>query len=157
MFVLSYKDYCADLARCYFVGKADAEVKKFVDVAYSALDKGIDQMCPGNKLGDVSAAIQTEIEKYEYGIVRNFAGHGIGKRMHEDPEILNYGKPKTGITLVTGMAFALEPMITIGSPKNYISEDGWTAKTSDKSLAAHVEDTVVITDNGPRILTRLIN
>jgi len=150
----AWQGYCADMARCFFVGIPDKSKQHFVEVAQMALDKGIEQAKPGNKLSDISAAIQQEVEKYGYGVVRDFAGHGIGKKMHEDPEILNYGKPGNGPILKPGMAFALEPMITMGKFNVYIAEDGWTVKTSDKSLAAHVEDTIIIMENGPRIVTR---
>jgi methionyl aminopeptidase len=151
----SFNGYCADMARCFFVGAGSAEAQEFVAAAYSALDKGIEQAVVGRRLTDISAAIQAEVEHYNYGIVREFAGHGIGKKMHEDPEILNYGKPGCGPVLKAGMAFAIEPMITMGKHSIYIMRDGWTVKTVDKSLAAHVEDTVVITQQGPRIITRL--
>jgi methionyl aminopeptidase len=150
----SWQGYCADLARCFFVGAVSNDVKKFVAVAQAALDKGIEQVREGNHLSDISAAIQAEIEKYGYGIVKDFAGHGIGKKMHEAPEILNYGKPGQGPILKAGMAFALEPMLTMGNFKVHIMDDGWTVKTVDGSLAAHVEDTVVVTKDGPYILTR---
>ncbi len=151
----SYQGYCADMARCFFIGKQSTEVQKLVDVAQLALNAGIEHAVPGNRLGDISAAIQRCVEQFGYGIVRDFAGHGIGKRMHEDPEIPNYGKAGQGALLQPGMTFAIEPMITIGSHKVFIENDGWTVKTEDKSLAAHVEDTILITSNGPRILTRL--
>ncbi|MCL4361126.1 type I methionyl aminopeptidase [Candidatus Dependentiae bacterium] len=152
----SYDGYCADMARCYFVDFCPSDsVASFVEVAKNALDKGIDEMCPGKKLGDISHAIQVEIEKNGYGVVRDFAGHGIGKQMHEDPEVLNYGKAGTGLGLIPGMVFALEPMLTMGSYKVYVDNDGWTARTMDRSLAAHIEDTVAITTTGPKILTRL--
>ena len=96
------------------------------------------------------------MKAHGYGVVREFAGHGIGKKMHEDPEILNYGKPGKGPIIRPGMAFAIEPMITMGDYRVYILTDGWTVKTVDKSLAAHVEDTVIVTENGPEIITRLI-
>ena len=95
-----------------------------------------------------------EVEAAGYGVVRDFAGHGIGKQMHEDPEILNYGKPGKGPILRPGMVFAIEHMITMGHYDVYVTEDNWTVKTSDKSLAAHVEDTVAITEGEPKILTR---
>lgn len=152
----AYNGYCADMTRCFFVSDKYTEAeKKFVDVAYESLDAGINAMQVGNHLSDISFSIQQVVEKNGYGVVREFAGHGIGKRMHEDPEILNYGKAGRGFKLQVGMAFALEPMITFGSHKILIDNDGWTARTADKSLAAHVEDTVVVTDNGPLILTRL--
>lgn len=150
----SYKGYCADMARCFFVGNPTKEQEKLVRVAQQALDKGIEKARAGNHLTDISAAIQAEVEAHGYGVVRDFAGHGIGKQMHEDPEILNYGKPGRGPVLQVGMSFAIEPMITIGNYDVYVSKDGWTVKTVDKSLAAHVEDTIVITEHGPQILTR---
>jgi len=151
----SWNGYCADMARSFLVGdEQDSEKKRLILVAQKALDKGIEQAQVGNRLSDISAAIQQEIERHGFAVVRDFAGHGIGKRMHEEPEVLNYGKPGKGIVLQAGMAFAIEPMVTMGDYKVYITEDGWTAKTIDKSLAVHVEDTIVITDSGPKILTR---
>ncbi len=150
----SYKGYCADMARCFFVGTPTEAQAKLVRVAQQALDKGIEKARAGNHLTDISAAIQSEVEKHGYGVVRDFAGHGIGKQMHEDPEILNYGKPGRGPVLQVGMSFAIEPMITNGKFDVYVTKDGWTVKTVDKSLAAHVEDTIVITEEGPQILTR---
>lgn len=150
----AYNGYCADMARCFYVGDVPDDVKKFVTTAQRALDKGIEQAMPGNRVSDISAAIQKEIERDGYGIVRDFAGHGIGKSMHEDPEVLNYGTPGTGAVLRPGMALAIEPMITMGSEKVKILKDGWTVKTVDESLAAHVEDTVIITEQGPQIITR---
>ncbi len=153
----SWNGYCADMTRCFFVGEVDALVKKLVFTAQASLDAGIAQMHSGNYLTDISAAIQKEVEVADFGVVRDFAGHGIGKSMHEDPEILNYGNPGQGPRLREGMAFALEPMITQGSYQVYIDVDGWTVKTKDKSLAAHVEDTIIVTQNGPEVLTRLEN
>lgn len=152
----AFNGYCADMARCFFVGlPREHQARHFVDIAYSALDKGIEKAVPGGRLGDISAAIQDEVEKHGFGIVREFAGHGIGRYMHEDPEILNYGKKGHGPVLKAGMTFALEPMITLGHYGICILPDGWTAKTRDGSLAAHVEDTVIITEEGPQIITRL--
>lgn len=152
----SFKGYCADMARYYFLGKPTVEIAKFMDVAQSSLDKGIEQAIIGNFLGDISFAIQKEIESNGYGVVREFAGHGIGKNMHEEPEILNYGKPKSGPVIRDAMAFAIEPMLTMANEKIYITADKWTVKTVDKSLAMHVEDTVIITKQGPKIITRII-
>ncbi len=151
----SWNGYCADMARAFFVGQASAAAKQLAAVAEKALYKGIAQARAGNHLSDISAAIQVEVESHGYGVIRDFAGHGIGKRMHEDPEILNYGKPGKGPVFKPGMAFAIEPMITAGNYDVYIAEDGWTVKTVDKSLAAHVEDTIVITESDPKILTRV--
>ena len=153
----SWKDYCADMARCFFVdGKVSSpQSKKLVEVAQKALDIGIACMVPGKRLSDISSAIQQEVESHGFGVIRDFAGHGIGKRMHEEPEVVNYGKPGKGPLLVPGMVLALEPMISLGDYKVKIVKDGWSAKMADGSLAAHVEDTVVITKQGPEILTRL--
>lgn len=151
----SWKGYCADMARSFFVEPVNQRAQELVSVAQRALDKGIAQAKAGNRLSDISSAIQQEVEAHGFGVVRDFAGHGIGKDMHEEPEVLNYGKPGVGPLLRPGMAFALEPMITMGHYDVYVARDGWTVKTADKSLAAHVEDTVVITDGEPKILTRL--
>ena len=152
----SWKGYCGDMARTFFVVHSTPAARKLVEVAQSALDKGIAQALVGNRLGDISAAIQAEVEKHGFGVVRDFAGHGIGKQLHEDPELLNYGSPGQGPVLRAGMTLAIEPMITQGGYDVYITQDGWTVKTEDRSLAAHVEDTIAITDQGPKILTRLI-
>lgn len=151
----SWQDYCADMARAFFVGsEPSSQAQQLVKVAQQALDKGIEKARAGNRLSDISAAIQAEVERYGFGIVRDFAGHGIGKKMHEEPEVLNYGKPGQGPILRPGMALAIEPMITMGHYDVYVANDGWTVKTKDNSLAAHVEDTVVITEDAPKILTR---
>jgi methionyl aminopeptidase len=150
----SFDGYCADMARNFLVGETSDLAKKMVDVAHRALEKGIKKACVGNRLSDISAAIQQEVEKHGFAVVRDFAGHGIGKQMHEDPEILNYGAPGKGPVLYEGMTFAIEPMITAGKYDVYIESDGWTVRTVDGSLAAHVEDTIAITSKGPIILTR---
>ena len=149
----SWNGYCADMARSFFVGQPSEDAQKLVNVAHQALKKGIEQARVGNKLSDISAAIQEEVEKHGFGVVRDFAGHGIGKNMHESPEIVNYGKPGKGPILREGMTFAIEPMITAGKYHVYVADDGWTVKTVDRSLAAHVEDTIAITSEGPVVLT----
>ncbi|HEX4069382.1 MAG TPA: type I methionyl aminopeptidase [Candidatus Babeliales bacterium] len=149
----SWDGYCADMARSFFVGQVSEITHKLVDVAQMALQKGIEQARVGNRLSDISAAIQQEVEKHGFGVVRDFAGHGIGQNMHEAPEIVNYGKPGKGPLLREGMTFAIEPMITAGKYDVYVANDGWTVKTVDRSLAAHVEDTIVITNTGPIVLT----
>ena len=151
---VSWNGFCADMARSYFIGSHSVQAQKLVEVAQQALDKGIEKARPGNRLTDISAAIQEEVERHGFGVVRDFAGHGIGRQMHEDPEILNYGKAGQGPLLQPGMTFALEPMITLGKYDVYITNDGWTVKTVDKSLAAHIEDTIVITQDKPKIITR---
>src|SRR5581483_625152 len=122
----SWRGYCADMARSFFVGELVPEkAKKLVEVAKQALDKGIERARVGNRLSDISAAIQAEVEKHGFGVVRDFAGHGIGKNMHEEPEVLNYGKPGNGPLLKEGMTLAIEPMITLGKYSVYVDRDGW--------------------------------
>lgn len=150
----AYQGFYADMTRTFLVEPVSQQVKDFVAVAYRSLDLGIEKICAGNHLSDISAAIQCEVERHGYGVVRDFAGHGIGKAMHEDPEILNYGVPGKGPRLCKGMGLALEPMITMKGPAVFVTRDRWTVKTVDGSLAAHVEDTVIITDNGPVVITR---
>ena len=152
--IASWKGYCADMARSFFVGDIPNDVQTFVNVAQSALDKGIEKARSGNRLSDISAAIQKEVEHHGFNVVRDFAGHGIGKCVHEEPEIPNFGQPGQGPMLSPGMVLAIEPMITKGSYEVDVMDDGWTVSTRDKSLATHVEDTVVITEAGPKILTR---
>jgi len=151
----SLDGYCADMTRMFVVGKPSQQVVHFVNIARQALDKGIAQAKAGNRLTDISAAIQEEVERHGFSVVRDFAGHGIGKTMHEDPEVLNFGKAGKGPLLKPGMTLAIEPMITMGKYDVYVTDDGWTVKTMDKSLAAHVEDTIAITENGPEVLTRM--
>jgi methionyl aminopeptidase len=150
----SYNGYCADMARTVCVGSVADPARALCKAVRAALDKGIEQARTGNHLSDVSAAIQQEAERHGFAVVRDFAGHGIGKYMHEDPEVLNYGSPGNGPLLREGMTFALEPMITNGSYKVFIDHDGWTVRTVDGSLAAHMEDTIVVTDDKPLVLTR---
>lgn len=152
--IASWQGYCADMTRIFFVGKVSEAAQKLADVAQAALDKGIAQAKAGNHLSDISAAIQQEVERHGFGVIRDFAGHGLGKCLHEDPEIPNYGEPGQGPILRPGMTLAIEPMITMGDYKVIVLDDGWTVKTRDGSLSAHVEDTVVITTGEPKILTR---
>lgn len=150
----SYKGYCADMARATYLGlSSNQRIIDMMDTAKKSLEAGIFKAVKGNKIGDISFAIQDIIEKQGYGILRDFAGHGIGKKMHESPEILNYGKPGTGNIIRPGMTFAIEPMITMGNEEVYIDNDGWTVKTKDKSLSMHIEDTVLVTENEPEVLT----
>lgn len=150
----SHKGFFADMARSFVVDSADHSVEAFVLAAQQALDAGINRAIVGTRLSDISCAIQHVVEGHGYGVVRDFAGHGIGRSMHEDPEILNYGVRGDGPLLKKGMALALEPMITMRDYRVYVAGDGWTVKTVDGSLAAHIEDTVIVTDNGPMIITR---
>ncbi len=150
----SHNGYCADMARTVCVGAVFDQARKLCLAVQQTLDKGIATARAGNHLSDISAAMQQEAERQGFAVVRDFAGHGIGKYMHEDPEILNYGVPGTGPVLQAGMTLALEPMITAGSYKVFIDRDGWTVRTADGSLAAHEEDTVAVTDGEPQVLTR---
>ena len=110
-------------------------------------------MKPGNRVGDISAAIQEALTPGGYGIVRDFVGHGVGRKMHEEPQIPNYGKAGTGPKLLAGMALAIEPMVNLGSHKIVMASDGWTARTADGKVSAHFEHTVLVTENGAEILT----
>lgn len=152
----SWNKGCADMARAYYIGKnCPQDIATFMSVGQKALDAGIRKCVAGNRLFDISYAIQQEIEKAGYGIVQEFAGHGIGRNMHEEPDVPNYGTPGEGMLLREGMTFALEPMLTMRNSDLYISKDKWTAKTEDGSLTMHVEDTVLVTSGKPEILTRL--
>jgi methionyl aminopeptidase len=137
------------------VGDIDAEARRLIDTTQSALDLGIAQMFPGNRLSDIGHAVQARAEREGYGVVRQFVGHGIGRQMHEAPQVPNYGQPGRGPRLKVGMVFAIEPMVNRGSEKARVLEDEWTAVTVDGSLSAHFEHTVLITDDGPEILTRI--
>ena len=144
-----------DTAVTIAVGEITLEAKKLVETTYDALLKGIEQMAPGNRLSDVGHAVQCRAEKEGYGVVRQFVGHGIGRQMHEPPQVPNYGRPGRGPRLREGMVFAIEPMVNIGTEKVRVLKDGWTAVTEDGQLSAHFEHTVLITGNGPEVLTRI--
>lgn len=153
----AFQGYCADMARPFFVGTGmSSQVHDFISVARQSLVAGTEKIVENNRLSDVSAAIQDVIIKHNYGIVREFAGHGIGRNMHEEPDVSNYGKPGRGPILKVGMAFAIEPMITLGNHAIVIDEDGWTARTVDGSLAMHIEDTVIVGENGPIVTTAAV-
>jgi methionyl aminopeptidase len=152
----SYRGYCADMTRSFFVGEQINPIAlKMAQVAQSALDLAISKIAPGIALSNISACIQEEVEKAGFGVVRELSGHGIGKRIHEGPDVPNYGKPGLGPILQPGMTLAIEPMITQRSYEVRIMSDGWTVKTVDGGLAAHVEDTILVTCDGAEILTRL--
>ena len=140
----SWNGYCADMARSFFVGEPFEEAKKLVEVAKQALNRGIEKARVGNRLSDISAAIQTEVEKYGFGVVRDFAGHGIGKNMHEDPQVPNYGKRGSGPKLKEGMVLAIEPMINLGKRDVYTEDDGWTVRTKDHKVSVHFEHDVCV-------------
>ena len=142
-----------DSAYTFGVGKVDPEAQRLLDVCQSALAAGIEQARPGNRIGDISFAVQTVVEGAGFSVIRSLVGHGVGRHYHEDPHVPNFGQPGRGPKLTEGMTIAIEPMITIGSPEVYLHDDGWSISTEDGSLAAHFEHTVAVTAAGPRILT----
>ena len=144
-----------DTAVTIAVGEIDSEAERLIDTTRDALDKGIERMVPGDRLSDIGFAVQARAEKEGFGVVRQFVGHGIGREMHEPPQVPNYGRPGRGPRLRAGMIFAIEPMVNIGSEKVRVLEDEWTAVTADGTLSAHFEHTVLITENGPEVLTRI--
>jgi methionyl aminopeptidase len=144
----------ADSAVTLPVGEIDAEAQRLLDVCQDALAAGIDQAQIGNRLSDISHAVQTVVEEAGFSVVRSLVGHGVGRSYHEDPQIPNYGPPGRGPLLQAGMTLAIEPMITAGSPDVYVHEDDWSISSVDDSLAAHFEHTVALTQEGPRILTK---
>ena len=144
-----------DAARTYLVGNVSKDAKRLVDVTKQAFFEGIKYAKKGNRIGDISHAIGEYVKSQGYSVVREFEGHGIGRQMHEAPEIPNYGKAGRGIRLEPGMTLAIEPMVIQGSPNILELDDGWTIITEDGSLAAHYENTILITENEPELLTIL--
>jgi methionyl aminopeptidase len=146
--------YYGDAALTVPVGKVSPTREKLLRVTRESLEQAIDKVRPGNRLGDVSAAVQAWVEKNGYSVVREFVGHGIGTKMHEDPQLPNYGSPGHGPKLQEGMVLAIEPMVNTGGPGVRVLDDDWTAVTADGSDSAHFEHTVAVTAEGPWILTR---
>jgi methionyl aminopeptidase len=146
--------YYGDAALTVPVGKISPEAEKLLRVTRESLDAAIEKVRPGNRLSDVSAAVQQRVETDGFSVVREFVGHGIGTKMHEEPNVANYGAPGHGPRLEEGMVFAIEPMVNAGGPGVKVLDDHWTAVTTDGSLSAHFEHTVAVTANGPWILTR---
>ena len=151
-----YKGYHGDSAWTYAVGEISDDKKYLMEHTEKALYEGLSMVRPGNRIGDISNAIETYATKYNLGIVKELEGHGVGSNLHEDPEIPNYGKKGVGPVLKEGMVLAIEPMLTLGSPDIVILEDGWTIETEDYSPSAHFEHTVVVTNCGYEILTGVI-
>lgn len=147
--------YVGDAARTWPVGKVSDDAMRLIEVTKTSLDKALEVALVDNRLGDISHAVQAYAEGHGFGVVRDFCGHGIGKVMHEDPQIPNYGPAGRGIRLKAGMCFAVEPMITQGTWEVTVLQDHWTVITNDGKLAAHHENSFVITDEGPLILTAL--
>lgn len=154
-FGVLYEGYYGDAAVTFPVGEVTPRAKKLIQAAKEAFHKGLDQAKPGNRLSDISHAIQSYVEAQGFSVIRSFVGHGIGLSLHEEPQIPNFGLPGKGPKIKPGMVFALEPMIAMGDWDVEILEDNWTAITRDKSLSAHYEHTVAITEEGAEILSEL--
>ncbi|HLI57345.1 MAG TPA: type I methionyl aminopeptidase [Actinomycetota bacterium] len=144
----------ADSAHTYPVGQISAKASKLLEVTKESLDAGIAQCQPGKRLTDISHAVQRVVERAGFAVVREFVGHGIGRELHEDPQIPNFGPPGRGPLIEPGMVFAIEPMVNVGGWRTRTLDDGWTVITADGSLSAHFEHTVAITPEGPLVLTR---
>jgi methionyl aminopeptidase len=150
-----YEGYYGDSAVTVGVGRVNEEAQRLMDVTEQSLYKGIEQLHDGKRLGDLGSVVQQIAESAGFSVVRAFVGHGIGKKLHEEPPVPNYGEPDRGLRLKDGMVLAIEPMVNAGSHEVEIKEDGWTAVTKDGSLAAHFEHSVAITKDGPYILSQL--
>jgi methionyl aminopeptidase len=147
--------YYTDSATTVAVGKVDEESRKLLEVTKKALAAGIDAARPDNHLGDIGAAVQGVVEAAGFSVVRDLVGHGIGVTFHEDPQVPNYGKPKRGVRLQPGLTIAIEPMVNIGGPGTRTMPDRWTVVSVDGTRSAHFEHTVAVTENGPRVLTKV--
>lgn len=156
-FGILYDDFFGDAAVTLPVGDVSTDAKRLLQITEESLLVGISKAVSGNRLFDISHAIQNYVETRGFSVVRDFVGHGIGRKLHEDPQIPNYGRPGTGVCLKPGMVLAIEPMINEKSYEVKVLEDGWTVVTRDGGLSAHFEHTVAITENGPEILTRVNN
>ncbi|NIO22335.1 MAG: type I methionyl aminopeptidase [Candidatus Aenigmarchaeota archaeon] len=150
-----YNGFYGDSALTLPVGTIRSQTRKLLAVAEEALDRGIETAVVGNRLSDISFAIQHLVESAGFSVVRNFVGHGIGRNLHEEPQIPNFGKKGEGVSLMEGMTLAIEPMVNAGGWEVDILDDGWTAVTRDRSLSAHFEHTVAVTSDGPKTLTKL--
>lgn len=149
-----YKGYHGDAARTFPVGRISDEAQRLIDVTKECFFRGAAKAVSGNRVGDIGAAVQEYAEENGCGVVRELVGHGVGKNLHEAPDVPNFGRSGHGVRLVKNMVIAIEPMIAAGNYEvNFDQNDGWTVRTNDKSLAAHYENTVVVTDNGPVFLT----
>jgi len=150
-----YKGFVGDSAFSMGVGELSAEAQKLIEVTQESLRLGIQQMLPGNHVGDVSAAVQQHVEAHGYHVPREYTGHGVGRKMHEGPQVPNYGVPGQGVLLRTGMTIALEPMVLVGTHRTRVLADQWTVVSADGSLTAHFEHSVAVTEDGPLVLTAL--
>lgn len=146
--------YCGDAARTVPVGTIDPAWQRLIDVTRQSLDLAIEQCQAGKRLGDIGNAVQVHVELNNYSVVRDFVGHGIGRAMHEDPPVPNYASAGTGKRMKRGLVIAVEPMVNAGAPEVTVLDDDWTAVSSDRSMSAHFEDSIAITDDGPWVLSR---
>ena len=151
----TYMGYVGDAAVTLPIGNVSDAAKRLLDATRQSLYRAIDKCQVGNRLGDVCYAVQSYVEPLGYSVVKNYCGHGVGRAMHEEPQVPNYGEPGKGPRLKPGMTLAIEPMVNLGGPETAHLADGWTAVTRDGSLSAHFEHTIVVTEAGPRILTKL--
>jgi len=154
-FGVIYRDFYGDAATTFALGKVKEETQRLIAATAAALEEGIAQATVGNRVGNVSAAIQERVEREGFSVVREFVGHGVGRRLHEDPPVPNYGVRDRGVRLREGMVIAIEPMVNVGKPEVQLKDDGWTAVTRDGSLSAHFEHSVAITEKGPAVLSLL--
>ncbi|HEX5514460.1 MAG TPA: type I methionyl aminopeptidase [Gammaproteobacteria bacterium] len=147
--------YHGDTSRMYYVGEPSVLARRLTEVTHECMRIGIEMVKPGVRLGDIGHAIQTHAESHGFSVVREYCGHGIGREFHEEPQVLHYGQPNTGMALRAGMTFTIEPMINAGRPETRLLKDGWTVVTRDHSLSAQWEHTVLVTEDGFEVLTRL--
>lgn len=147
--------FYGDSARTFAVGRIDEASQRLLDVTRESLDRGIEAMSVGNRIHDISWAVQACVEAAGFSVVRDFVGHGIGRSLHEDPQVPNFGKPQTGIKLSAGMVLAIEPMVNAGGPEVKVLDDGWTAVTIDGRRSAHFEHTIALTEKGAEVLSRI--
>ena len=146
--------WVADSARTFPIGSITVEAARLITVTETALARGIEQAVAGNRVGDIGHAVQAEVEAAGFSVVRALVGHGVGRTMHEEPQVPNFGEPGTGPVLEPGVVIAIEPMVNVGGFEITVDPDGWTIRTADGSLSAHAEHTIAVTENGPRILTQ---
>jgi methionyl aminopeptidase len=149
-----YHGYVGDTSMTFPVGEISAEASKLLQVTQQSLMEGISKAVPGNRIGDISAAVQRCAESGGFRVVRDYVGHGVGAHMHEDPQVPNYGRPGMGPRLQPGMTIAIEPMVNVGTHEVMVLSNGWTAVTKDRSLSAHFEHTILVTEGQPEILTQ---
>ncbi len=150
-----FEGFHGDAAITFPIGEVSPETQLLIDTTERALQAAIGLAKAGARLGDIGHAVESEAHRHGFGVVREYVGHGIGRQMHEDPQVPNYGKPGTGAKLKKGMAICIEPMFNLGGPETLVEPDGWTVVTADQSLSAHFEHTIAITDRGPRVMTLL--